>query len=262
MIRGIRLNSMQRWALGVGLVITLGARSAAGASRVSSSRSYGANLYSVGVGGSLVSGGQQDINDLIKRANTREGGISTGELGMAYELNASFESRASDSDWGYLLRPAYFVQSADGSGAGGDFTYTLRGYSLILEFKRYVLENDSIHMYTQFGLGYGRLTGVIEENDKLAPGHGRVDYAGDALGLTIGIGADVCSESNHCLTVEGTFRRMTYDRLIAQKSNGAFDTAHGSLSQYGRKEEVEIDNHDLALDMGGLLFQMGYSYKF
>ena len=125
----------------------------------------------------------------------------------------------------------------------------------MVEFRDYVLENDSIHLFTQFGLGYGRLAGTIEEN-------GRVSFSGDAVGMTIGIGADVCSESQHCFTVESMYRRLRFDRVVAQKTEGAFDTAGGSLSQYGRKREVELDNHDLAVDLGGLIFQLGYAYKF
>ena len=227
-----------------------------------STSSFGSGAMSLGAAASFVSQNQRNLNDLIKRANSREGGISNAEMNDAYEFSVSLENRPEGSDWSYQLRPAYFMQSSNGSGAGGDFVYDLKGYSAFLTFRHYLLENDAIHLFAQFGVGAAMIDGVIEENNRNAPFRARTEYTGQTLGATIGMGADICSASSHCATIEAMYRRLKYDRLIGKKSTGTFDANQSSLTQYGSKQEIEIDGHDLALDQGGLIFQLGYAYRF
>ena len=226
---------------------------------VSSSDNFGVML---GLSAAMLNLDQKMLNDLIHRANAREGGVSNGEMGTPYEFAVSIERRGEASEWGYQLRPAYFMQTSNGDGTGGKFTYAVNGETLFLNFRRYVLENENIHLYGQFGLGYGHLMGVIEENDRSAPGHGRVEFQGDSVGAVLGMGADVCSEGGHCFTIEGLLRYLKFDRTIVKSSDGAFDSYNGSLTQYGRKQELELDQQDLLVQMGGVIFQLGYAYKF
>ena len=242
--------------------LTAGHTSAAARAAAVSSSSFGSGTMSLGAAASFITQEQRNLNDLIKRANSREGGVSNPGMNDAYELSVSFESRGEGSDWSFQLRPAYFMQSSKGSGAGGDFVYDLKGYSLFGSFRNYLLENDMIHLFVQFGVGAGLIDGSVEENNRNAPFRGQTQFAGQTLGATVGIGADLCSASNHCFTIEAMYRRLKYDRLIGKKSSGTFDSNQGSLTQYGPKQEIEIDGHDLALDQGGLIFQLGYAYRF
>lgn len=220
----------------------------------------GGGDYSLGFHLGLVGSTQSQMNDLIKRANTRNGGITTGELNSAYEAAVSLQYRFSGTIYALQLRPSYFYQKQSGKGSGGAFKYGLTGFTIFPIFRLYPLENEYMRFFMQLGLGYGRVMGNIEENNTAAPTHGSVDFDGGAFGSLAGLGAEFCYEKVHCFSLEGTYRYLTYERVIASSANGAFAT--GSLDQAANDKEVEVDGADLSARMGGLIFMMGYTYSF
>ena len=216
--------------------------------------------YALGIQLGLVTAGQAQMNELIKRANTRESGISTGELNSAYEAAVSMMYRFQGTIFAAQLRPSFFYQNQSGSGNGGAFDYGLTGYSIMPILRLYPLENPFMKFYMQFGLGYGRVSGSIEENNTAAPTHGKVDFSGGAFGSMAGLGAEFCFRPQHCISFEGNYRYMNFERLLAGNVSGSFAT--NSLSQATKGQEVELDSADLAVRMGGLMFMAGYNYWF
>jgi hypothetical protein len=108
--------------------------------------------------------------------------------------------------------------------------------------------------YIQAGLGYGELKGEVIEAGAIAA------FKGSTFGSMIGLGAELCVAPSHCFNFEGNYRYMTVDKSLVTDSSGTF--ASNSLSQYGPNQELEIDGHDLATKMGGLVLLTGYTYWF
>jgi hypothetical protein len=208
----------------------------------------------VGLYGGIVNTSQGDLNMLQQRANTASS-ISTGQLNQAYELAAFYQYRISGTMYAFHVRPSYFYERQDGSGAAGAYTYGVTGWTVFPMLRMYPLESDFMKMYIQFGLGYGSANGMITE------GQGNdVKFSGSAFGTNIGLGAEFCLTNEHCFALEGNYRYMSMDRNIVSSSNGSF--AANSLSQYGKGQELELDGNDLSVKMGGLMFLAGYMFYF
>lgn len=209
------------------------------------------------LGGLLIftSPSQNDINDLIEGANTRQGGISTKPMDQAYELTLNYEYRFSGSMFGLSIRPSYFMQSTKGTGKDGRYDYILSGWTFFPVLKIVPLENSFIKFYMMVGLGYGSLKGIISEQSTM------VNFSHGTFGGLGGLGAEFCFTDEHCMQLEGTLRYLPFERNIASGMVGSsFET--GSLTRAATGLEVEIDNHDLATTMSGVLATIGYIYHF
>ncbi len=216
----------------------------------------GAGGHSIGLVAGTISTEQEHMNTLISRANTREGGISTGSLNSAYEVGAFYGYRFDGSIIAMQLRPTFFYQAEDGAGASGKFEYSVVGFTFFPTLRIYPLENEFMKFYMQFGLGYGRANSQVKEGDN------DVKFAGGAFGTTTGLGAEFCFSPSHCLSVEGNFRYLVVERNIASSVSGDFTTSANSISQAEKDKEVEFDGSDLATRMSGLQFLLGYTFYF
>ena len=210
--------------------------------------------HSIGFNLGLVNASQNQMNDLIKRANTREGGISTGEMNSAYELQGFYMYRFGNPLYAIQLRPSYFYQVEEGSGSSGDFNYSLTGFTIFPILRLYPLENEYMKFYMQLGVGYGQIYGTIEE------GSAKVEFSGGAFGTMVGLGSEFCLNANHCLSLEGNYRYLSHQRFGVDSSEGTF--AADSLSQYGKGQELEMDQSDVSARMGGIIFMAGYTMWF
>ncbi|MGE4132436.1 MAG: outer membrane protein [Bdellovibrionales bacterium] len=208
----------------------------------------------------VVNSSQPSINQLVKSANSRAGGISTSELNQAYEAQIYLQYRFSGSIFAIQFRPSYFYQVEDGSGSLGTFKYDMQGYTLFPILRLYTLENAFMKFFLQVGMGYGRLNGAIQEGT--TSGDAKVEFSGGTFGSQLGLGAEFCFTPAHCLNVEGNYRYLAFERFKVDKSSGTFDTAGGSLSQYDKGQELEVDGSDLSARMGGLMFMAGYTMWF
>ena len=152
----------------------------------------------------------------------------------------------------FHFRPSYFTQSTTGSGAGGDYDYSLSGFTAFPMFRLIPLENNFIKFYMQLGLGYGKLSGKITE------GAADIDFSGSAFGAMGGIGAEFCFTDSHCMTLEGNVRYLPIERNIASSVSGNFS----SLTRAIKNKEVEYADSDLKTTMSGVQGVIGYVYNF
>ena len=210
--------------------------------------------HSIGFQLGTVSASQNQMNDLIKRANTREGGISTGEMNSAYELQGFYMYRFSNPLYALQIRPSYFYQVEEGSGASGGHNYSLTGFTIFPILRLYPLENTFMKFYMQAGFGYGQIMGEIQE------GAAKVEFSGGAFGSMAGMGAEFCFHPSHCFNLEGNYRYLNFERFTADSSSGTF--AADSLTQYSKGSEIEMDQSDVSARMGGLIFMAGYTMWF
>jgi hypothetical protein len=213
----------------------------------------GGNM-SVGVGLSTVSAGQDDMNGAIDDAVAA--GANTKNLGSAWEFYANWSYRFSGTMYAFIFRPSYFTQTAEGSGAGGNYDYKLTGFTVMPIFRIYPLENSFIKFFMQTGLGYGSLSGAITAGAK------NLDFKGSAFGAMGGVGVDFCFTPSHCLTVEGNLRYMPIERNLTSGGNCAAGGDIPGISQCGGSSEVERNNSDLKTTMSGVQGLIGYTMNF
>lgn len=221
----------------------------------------GSSGFQFGVLGGVTNTSQDQLNDLQSRANTRAGGISTPSLNSAYEGALQMGYRFSGSIFAILFRPSYFYQVASGGNAGGSYNYSVTGFSAFPIVRLYPLENEFMHFFMQFGLGYGNATTKISELSTTAGQQAEVTASGGSFGTLVGMGTEFCFSSAHCLSLEANYRYLYHNRNVVSDNNGyAFNS--NSLSQYGKNQELELDNDDVAIRMGGLQFLFGYAMYF
>ncbi len=210
--------------------------------------------HSLGAGIIFASPDQEDINNLIERANARVGGISTKQLTSAYEFFAFWMYRFNGTMYAIQFRPSYFIQSQSGSGTGGTYAYNLSGFTVFPIFRLYALENSFMKFFLQSGIGYGRINGKIEEAGAT------VEFAGGNFGMMGGAGAEFCFVPSHCIVVEGNLRYLPIDRNITTSSTGTF--ASDSISQNTVDHELEYNNQDLRTTLGGFQAVVEYTFHF
>jgi hypothetical protein len=240
-------------AVSMGLIF--GAISASAARGGGGALSGGA--WSFGLQGGTIGSTQDQMNTMISRANTRSGvgPLTNGQLSSAYEFAGYISYRFSGTMFEASLRPSYFFQASTGTGLGSSsYQYSINSYTIFPIMKIYPLESDFMKVYLQMGLGYGRISGAIDE------GTAHAAYIGDAFGTVFGMGSQLCFYPSHCAVIEGNYRYLKAERTIVTASSGTF--ASGSLSNSGVNSELELDNTDVSANMSGLLFQIGYTYKF
>lgn len=228
----------------------------ANAVRASSGLSHSAvgGDSSLGLGFSVVSAGQNDLNSVIDAART-SANASTKNLGSAYEFYANWVYRFSSTPYAFVLRPSYFTQSETGSGTGGSFDYKLSGFTLFPIVRVYPLESSFIHFYMQAGVGYGTLNGEI------TAAANNLKFGGSAFGAMTGIGVDFCFTDSHCLTIEGNVRYLPIERNISSSGNCVGGAIPG-ISQCGGNTEVESSGTDLRTTMSGVQGLIGYTMNF
>lgn len=221
----------------------------------------GGGSHSFGVFGGLTQASQDNLNTLSTRANARTGvgPISTPAQNGAYEAGLQYGYRFSGTIFSILMRPSYFYSAANGTGANnaGNYNYSVTGFTIFPILRLIPLENDFMKFIMQFGLGYGRATTKIEE------GPGQVTAVGDAFGTLLGLGAEFCLTASQCISLEGNYRYLTMERNIATSASGTWASGpNGSLSRAAENKEVELDDDDLKVRMGGLQFLVGYTIHF
>jgi hypothetical protein len=215
--------------------------------------------WSVGVLGGIVTSTQSDLNTLITRANTRVGGISTGQFGNAYEFGGYIQRRLNGSIIALQLRPSYYMASTTGTGTGGTFAYSLTGYTVAPLIKLYILESAGVKLYLVGGINYGILNGKIQEASAT------VEFKGSNVGYQGGIGTLFCfgQKGAHCISLEGNVRYLFIERNLVSSSTGTFSQSNpASVSQSGNGQELELDQKDLATTMSGVQGLLGYQYNF
>lgn len=212
------------------------------------------------IGGSLIfaSPSQDDLDTLIAAANTSAGGISTKPLGQGYEFVFQYMYKFSGTMFAMLFRPSYFTQSSKGkaSTSGANYNYELSGWTLFPMLRMIPLENSFMKFYMQVGVGYGRLTGKIRENDST------IEFVGGNFGASAGLGAEFCFFDDHCFNLEGNFRYLPFERNKATSASSPGGWGSGSLSNAVSSEEVELNNRDLGTTMSGVLATIGYTMYF
>ena len=202
---------------------------------------------------------QDDLNLLNGRSNTRDSGISTSQLSNAWEIGGFISYRFASSFVAFQLRPTYMFQSEEGSSAtGNNYKYSASSFTIFPMFKFYLLEDTMLKFFTQVGVGYGFMSGEIEEAGR------SVDFSGGDLGFKVGLGAELCFTDTHCVFMEGNYRLLRTNRTIAKSVTGDFSTLTGpaSLSQATKDQEVEVDGRDLGLSMTGVQGFLGYEFHF
>lgn len=211
-------------------------------------------------GGALgvVAASQDDINESISQANAGEGGISTGQLGNAWELYGFLEYRFSGMWLAFQLRPSFFYQNEDGkNGSGQTYEYGVTGYTVFPVARFYMLESNYIKFFSQLGIGVGIVKGEHKEEGN------SIKYSGADMGYMLGLGAEFCLWGGpHCISVEGNFRYLSVDRVVADSASGTLY----ALSQAQKNKEVEIGDtgagNDLSVTMSGIQGFIGYAYHF
>jgi hypothetical protein len=214
----------------------------------------GFGFHEIGILGASTSAEQEHLNTLIRRAGYRTGGISTAEMSRAWELGLQYGYRSPGSMFEWLVRPSYFYQKTTGSNSGGSYDYGVTGFMLFPLVRVIPLENNFMKFYAQGGIGYGRAYGKIQEADA------SVEMQGDAYGSQLGVGLEFCYEGVHCLAFETNYRYMKMARNISTATSGTFDSS--SVTQSQVNSEVEMSGYDLALQIGGLQFALGYTAHF
>lgn len=239
----------------VALLCTL-AMSSAHAARVASglsSRSLG-GTNSLGLGFSVVTAGQNDLNNVID-ANHTANSASTKNLGSAYEFYANWVYRFDSSSVAFVLRPSYFTQTETGSGTGGNYDFKLNGFAVFPIIRVYPLESPFIHFFMQAGVGYGSLSGDI------TAGANNLTFKGSAFGAMGGIGVDFCFTESHCITVEGNLRYLPIERNIAE--GNCTNSSISGINQCSNGKEVETSSDtDLRTTMSGVQGLIGYTMNF
>ncbi|WP_253696400.1 hypothetical protein [Bdellovibrio bacteriovorus] len=209
----------------------------------------------LGIGISTVSADQDDINRVIDYT-TNNGFANVKNMGSALEFYVNWSYRFSGTMYAMVIRPSYFTQKTDGSGAAGSYDYELTGYTVFPIFRLYPLENSFIKFYMQTGLGYGSLSGSMTAGSK------NLDFKGSAFGAMGGIGAEFCFTDTHCLTVEGNMRYMPIERNVSTGGNCTAANDIPGVSQCGNGAEVERDGSDLRTTMSGVQGLIGYTMNF
>lgn len=221
-------------------------------------RSGGGGNHSIGGSFIFASPSQDDLDLLISNANTNAGGISTKPFGQGNEFVFQYMYRFGSTMFAVLFRPSLFFQSSLGSSTTGEkYNYDLRGWTFFPNFRIIPLENSFLKFYVQMGVGYGKLTGKIRENDST------IEFSGANFGGSMGLGAEFCFFDKDCFNLEGNFRYLPFERNKASAVSAKGGWASGSLTgPPAGGEEVEMNNRDLGTTLSGVLATIGYTHYF
>lgn len=216
----------------------------------------GGGSMHLGANFGLLTAGQDDLNYLQQQANTRYGGITTSQLGSAYELSATWGYRFSGTMFEMMFRPSYFWHSVSGNGSGSQAVeYGVKGFTLYPMLRIIPLENAIMKFFFQVGVGYGKLTGTIKENTYSA------EFAGSTFGYLAGLGTEICFTDSHCMVIEGNLRGMPVERSEITSVSGTV-TGTGLSQGNAVGDEVEMGGRDLKVTGSGILANLGYVMRF
>ena len=207
--------------------------------------------FSFGPTLSKIGSEQDQVNRLISNANTVAGGISTGDLTSAWDMGAFLQWKFSY--FAFQIRGSYFTQSEDGAAGSDSYNYGVTGKTFGAVFKLYPLENKIMRVFFQTGAIWGTAELAMTEKDL------EVTADGSEIGYTIGAGVEMTFEA-HVIFAEVNFRYLDIERTTVSSSTGTPIT--GSVSQYGKNQELEYDNKDLGINMSGTIMTLGYAYRF
>lgn len=235
-------------------LLSIQTANAASVSRGLKGNALGGGSHSLGLGFSIVTSNQTDMNAVIAENNAGNSANSK-DMTSAYEFYANWIYRFGGSPYAFVLRPSYFMQESKGSGTGGSYNYNLNGFTVFPIVRMYPLENDFIHFFLQGGVGYGSLTGQIDAAAN------NLKFNGSAFGAMAGMGVDFCFTESHCVTVEGNIRYLPVERNMSEGGNCSGSSITG-ISQCGNGLEVEHGNSDLRTTMSGVLGVIGYTMNF
>lgn len=200
--------------------------------------------HSLGFALSLTNASQGDVNGWINSTSQ----TGTKELSSGYEFIFDYGYRFSSSMFALLVRPSYFMQSANGGGVEA----SLSGFTLFPMLRIIPLENNFIQFFMQVGVGYGSLSTKLSNSNTSGSG----TFDGSTFGGIAGIGANFCFTPSHCAVVEGNFRYLPIER----NSGTASGSLGGSITQ--TSGELEFNNRDLGTTLSGIQGILGYRLTF
>jgi hypothetical protein len=206
----------------------------------------GGGDFGVGLGISLVTTGQPDLDAHIARTNSTDS-QSISKFGNALEFSPQFQYRFGGL-YGILFRPSYFTQST----SAGTYKYSLNGFTAFPIFRIYPLENSVLRMFFQAGIGYGNLSGKIEQADN------SLNFSSGSFGTLGGLGAEICFTDAHCMVLEGSVRYLSFQRNIVGSSTGTVS----NFSQTTKDMELEYEQSDVGTSMSGIVAGVYYMMMF
>ncbi|MCB0351023.1 MAG: outer membrane beta-barrel protein, partial [Bdellovibrionales bacterium] len=215
----------------------------------SSAFAAGQGGWSMGGNIGFINADQDDMNKEIEA-----GGVGASKFGNAWEVNGHIGYRISGSSIGLSFRPSYFLYTEE---KGTDTAFSMSGFTIFPMMKWYMLEDQTIKFFSQFGIGYGHMSGSIEEATN------SVDFSGGSLGYQAGLGAEFCFARVHCVNVEGNLRFLGVERFTVDSVSGTLVGAGSSkITQDAKGKELEINDRDFAGSMSGVLAMVGYTLYF
>ena len=215
----------------------------------------GGGGFGVGFHGGMLTTNQKDMDTLKERANTREGGISTGDLGTALEFGVTGSYRFDMYE--ILIRPTYLFHSEEGKdNSGATFEYGVSGFTIFPMFRFVPLESNILKLFFQVGIGFGHANGTVKEDTF------EVEFSGNSLGYQVGLGIEICFTDFHCMALEGNVRQLSFDRVLADKVSGTSGGSPQGIDQHTVGQEVEMDGRDLFVTMSGFQALLGYVMHF
>ncbi len=217
---------------------------------------FAGGAFSMGFGFSLLTAEQNGLNNMIAAAKSQApgGGVSTGDLSSGYEYSGQFTFHFANNTVALQIRPAYFTQSATGSGTDGNYDYKLTGFSVFPLVRLIPLSNDIIDFYVQGGLGYAQLNGDITNGVR------NTSFTGKGFGLQVGLGADFYFVPEQCFGIEGNYRYLPMERNIVR--NGSAAAPYGASQSISGRELEDTSGNDVATTMSGISGTVSYTFNF
>ncbi|MGZ3690377.1 MAG: hypothetical protein ACXVAX_02665 [Pseudobdellovibrio sp.] len=214
---------------------------------------FGGGAFAIGLGYSIDTADQNGLNSLIDASKTAVNS-SVSKLSSANEFLGFVTFKFANGYTALQLRPTYFTQSESGSGSDGSHSYSLTGYTLFPLARLIALSNDLIDFYIQGGLGYGSLSGDIQNGSRKA------SFSGSAFGMQVGMGAEFCFVPTHCFAVEGNYRYLPIDRNIVSSASGGLP--YGTTQASKDKELEDASANDVATTLSGVSGSISYVFNF
>jgi hypothetical protein len=205
----------------------------------------GGSGFSVGI--ALATPSQSDLEAHIARVNQVET-QSISKFGAGLEFFGDFDWHLGSSDFYLILRPSYFTQST----SSGAYKYSLSGLTFFPMLRFVALENNIIKFFLQGGVGYGKLSGTVEQSAN------KLEFSGGTFGAMGGLGALFCFTASHCMGVEGNLRYLPITRNTVTSVTGT----PTQFSQITTDGELEFDNSDVGTSMSGIVGAVYYTMIF
>jgi len=216
---------------------------------------FAGGSLSAGLGIGVTTANQSGLNTMIGAANAASSaGVSDFSSGLEFMGHLTF--RFSNNLVALQLRPTYFQQSTKGDGTDGSYKYELTGYTIFPLLRIIPLSNDIIDFYLQGGIGWGKLSGKVENGARNA------SFSGSNFGMQMGLGADFCLLPSHCFGVEGNYRYLPIDRNIVSSGTGPGNLPYGSSQAQSDRELEDLNGSDVGTSLTGISGILTYTYNF